>query len=385
MVEKNKISALNTAAIFALFLVSMGFTVVTPAMAVLMEHFGPNAVLISTLPTLFIVIGSFIAGAVMGKKMKYKTLAVLASLLCLVGGCAPALFDSLIGTLVCRALFGLGMGLMSPMGNALIIGMYKGQKQASMLGYGTLFMNGGGIFLQMLGGALASNSWQLTFWGHALFVISLVFALFLPEPEMPAVQAGEKPTKEKLGKLIWLIAILFLTYNMLNYPIMLNISTLFTIRNAGGPTVAATGLSLFTVAGCVAGFLFGMIFKVAKRWCGTLGYALSGLGALLVVTGQTALVMTLGLILVGFGFSVVMPTFFSWAGLVTPPATVAFAISLLMAFNNVGGFLSTFWLKFLTLVAGENIISAIWVEVVVFLAIAVIFIFYNPFKEKKSA
>ena len=338
MTEEKRISPIGTAAIMCLFLISMGFTVVTPAMAVLGEHFaGKDVTWVSTLPTLFTVLGTALAGAIMGKKMKYRTLAILAGFLYLIGGCAPALFDNYAGMLVCRAILGFGLGLMSPLGNALIVGNYKGQKQASLLGYGTLFMNGGGIILQMLGGALADINWQLVFWGHAFGLIGLIMAFFLPEPDAPAAapEAAQTGKKERMGKAVWVIAILFVVFNVLNYPVMLNISGLFVTRNAGTAAAAATALSLYTVAGCVAGLVFGTIFKFAKRWCIALGYIFCGLGALCVYTGQTAVVMTLGLILIGFGFSVIMPAFFAWVGLVTPASTVAGAISICMAFTNL--------------------------------------------------
>ena len=388
MTEEKRISPIGTAAIMCLFLVSMGFTVVTPAMATLGAHYvGKDVTWISTLPTLFTVIATALAGSVMGKKVKYRTLAIAAGVLYLIGGCAPALFDNYAGMLVCRAILGFGLGLMAPLGNALIVGNYKGQKQASLLGYGTLFMNGGGIILQMLGGALAEMNWQLVFWGHAFGLIGLVMAFFLPEPDAPAAvpEAASAGKKEKMGKAVWLIAILFIVFNILNYPIMLNISTLFEIRNAGGATVAATGLSLYTVAGCVAGLVFGTLFKFAKRWCIALGYILCGLGALCIYVGQNAAIMTLGLILIGFGFSTVMPAFFAWVGVVTPASTVAGAISIWMAFTNLGGFVSSFWLKLLNAIFGENIMSGIMIEIVVFLIIGVIFLIYSPFKEKKQA
>ncbi len=388
MTEEKRISPIGTAAIMCLFLVSMGFTVVTPAMATLGAHYvGKDVTWISTLPTLFTVIATALAGSVMGKKVKYRTLAIAAGVLYLIGGCAPALFDNYAGMLVCRAILGFGLGLMAPLGNALIVGNYKGQKQASLLGYGTLFMNGGGIILQMLGGALAEMNWQLVFWGHAFGLIGLVMAFFLPEPDAPAAvpEAASAGKKEKMGKAVWLIAILFIVFNILNYPIMLNISTLFEIRNAGGATVAATGLSLYTVAGCVAGLVFGTLFKFAKRWCIALGYILCGLGALCIYVGQNAAIMTLGLILIGFGFSTVMPAFFAWVGVVTPASTVAGAISICMAVMNLGGFVSSFWLKLLTAIFGENILSGIMIEIVVFLIIGVIFLIYSPFKEKKQA
>lgn len=386
MSQEKKIRPIGTAAIMSLFLISMGITVVTPAMATLGEHYqGKDVTWISTLPTLFIVIGSMIAGNIMGKKMKYRTLAILSSLLYVVFGCLPALFDNYEGMLVCRAIFGLGAGLMSPLGNALIIGNYKGQKQASLLGYGTLFMNGGGIVLQMLGGALAEINWQLVFWGHAFGLVGLVMAFFLPEPDAPEAPAGDQPQqKEKLSKMAWVIAILFMIFNVLNYPVMMNISTLFEIRDAGGAVVAATGLSLYTVAGCVAGFVFGAIFKVAKRWCLALGYLLCAAGAFCIYVGTTAPVMIAGLMLIGFGFSIIMPAFFAWVGIVTTPATTAVGISLSLALMNFGGFLSSFWLKFLKAIFGENIMSALLIEIVVFAITGVIFIIYSPFREKEA-
>ena len=387
MTKNKKLSALSTAAILAMFVVQMGYTVVTPAMAILAKHFeGKDVSWISTLPTLFVVLATFAAGSLMSRGVKYRTLAIAATLLYFIGGCAPALFDNYAGTLVCRAIMGLGIGLISPLGNALVLGLYKGQKQASMLGFGTLFMNAGGIAFQMLGGALAETSWNLTFWGHAFCAIGLLMAFFLPEPEKVQKTDRTTPTikKEKIGSGVFLIAILFLLFNMLNFPIMMNVSILFEMREAGGATAAATALSLFTVAGCVAGFLYGTIFKVAKKWCLTLGYALAGFGAMVVFFGNSAIIMSIGLMMVGFGFSVIMPTFFAWAGLVTPPATVAVAISLILALMNLGGFLSSFWLKFLLVVFGENIHSAIIIEIIVFLATAVVFAIYNPLKEKKA-
>ena len=91
-----KVSGIGTFAILSLYLVSMGFTVVTPAMATLAGHFeGKDVSWFSTLPTLFIVIGTFVAGQLMGKKLSCKSMAIIGTLISLIFGCAPALFDKL--------------------------------------------------------------------------------------------------------------------------------------------------------------------------------------------------------------------------------------------------------------------------------------------------
>ena len=50
---------------------------------------------------------------------------------------------------------------------------------------------------------------------------------------------------------------------------------------------------------------------------------------------------------------------------------------------NLGAFASSIWLKVLNAIFKETIFSAILAAVVVFTALTVIFIVYNPFKEKK--
>jgi len=384
MVNSNprKVNGLGTVAIMSMFLVVMGITVVTPAMAKFAEAFpNNNFVLISTLPTLFVVISTVWTGSVAGKRLSYKFLAILGSLLFLVGGCAPALIPDFTTILVCRAVLGIGIGMISPLGNALIAGNFEGQKRASLLGYGTLFMNAGGIVFQMLGGILADVSWQMTFWAHGLIIVALIMAFFLPEPQKPsASQSAQGAPKEKIGKPIWIIAILLLVYNMINYPIMMNLSILFIERNAGGATAAATALSLFTVAGCVAGLIFGTMFKALKRFCLPLGFVLCALGATMVRFGSTAPVMTVGLILIGFGFSVILPSLMTWMSISTPPSTIAMATSVIMALMNLGGFICTYWLVLINSIAGEAIITPINVGIGFFVCMTVIFVIFNPFK-----
>lgn len=385
--SKNQVGLKETIAILSLYFISMGFTVVTPAMAKLAAAFPDNNFsLISTLPTLFVVFATLWAGTVAGKKVKYRTLALTGCIIFTVSGTLPAIVGgSFAFILVTRALVGIGLGLMAPLGNALIIGLYEGQKQAAYLGYGTLLMNGGGIVLQMLGGALADMGWKTTFFGHLLGIISIVCLIFLPEPAKAPVQPetnGKPAAKDKISPFVYAIAILFLLFNVLNYPVMLNMSLMFEMKGAGGATMAATALSLYTVAGCVAGFLFGTIFKMMKRFCLPIAFFLWAIGAYCIYIGKTMAVMSAGTILIGFAFSVIMPAAFTLVGMRTPPSTVAIGTSIIMALMNLGGFLSSFWLSLLKTICGENIYSPLLVETVIIAVLGVVFLIYNPFPKQ---
>ena len=111
---------------------------------------------------------------------------------------------------------------------------------------------------------------------------------------------------------------------------------------------------------------------------------MSALGALFVYVGQSAAVMTIGLILIGFGFSVIMPACLSWIGISTAPETIALATSIVMAATNLGSFASSLWLQILKMVTGENLYSAIVAEIIVLFVTAVIFAVYNPFNAVKK-
>ena len=140
-------------AIMAIFFTSMGVAAVSPAMAKFAAHFkGYNYALISTMPTLFVVPTTLWAGSVAGTKVKYKTLSLVGIILFIAGGILPFFITNSFWFLIfCRALFGIGAGLRSSLGNALIIQLLPEEKQPAYLGYGTLVSNFGGIVFQMAG------------------------------------------------------------------------------------------------------------------------------------------------------------------------------------------------------------------------------------------
>ena len=129
--KKGVLSPLQSISLLAIFFTSMGVATVSPAMAKLAAQFpSNNYALISTLPTLFIVPTTLWAGAVAGKKIRYRTISLVGILLFLIGGIAPFfLTESFTVLLVCRAVFGIGVGLRASLGNALVMQYYTGKKK----------------------------------------------------------------------------------------------------------------------------------------------------------------------------------------------------------------------------------------------------------------
>ena len=86
----------DLAAVMTLYFFSLGFCIVTPAMAKFAEAFPDQEyALINSLPTIFIAAAGIAFGFVAGRKVGYRTMAVAGSALCLVAGIAPAFIDDL--------------------------------------------------------------------------------------------------------------------------------------------------------------------------------------------------------------------------------------------------------------------------------------------------
>ncbi|TZE79994.1 MFS transporter [Calorimonas adulescens] len=353
----------------SIYFIAMGIGTITPAIQNIAEAFPQidftTILLVSTLPSLFIIPSTVLAGMLAGNKMRYKTLLIVGILLFVIAGTAPAFMNDFTAILISRAVFGIGLGIISPLGNALILKLFDGQERANMLGLSTIVMNIGGIVLQMLGAILCSINWHYAFLAHLLGIISLVIVLFmLPEPEREVQAAGEKI---KMPTVIYIISLLFGIATMLNYPMLVNMSTIIITGNLGNAASAGVVLSMFTVGGMVAGAIFGKLYQYTNRFAISVGLLIVSIGAGFVYYANNLVLLTVGATLVGIGFSIVMPAVMMIIGMVVPPAGFAAASGILMAFMNLGGFVSPYYIDLLAKISGQDPVRfPIFFEMVVY-------------------
>jgi MFS family permease len=281
---------------------------------------------------------------------------------------------------VARALFGIGLGVLAPLGNAMILNLYDGQERANMLGLSGVVMNLGGIILQLLGGYLCSFKWSYAFLAHLLGIISLVMVMFmLPEPEKKAEAVAEKIS---IPSAVYVISILFGISMMLNYPMLVNMSTIIITDNLGDAAAAGIVLSMFTVGGMIAGAIFGKVYQKATRFTISIGLAITALGAGLVNYAGNLMVLTLGMTLVGIGFGTIMPAVMMILGMIVSPTSFAAASGVLMAFMNLGGFISTYYIAFLATI-NNAIRFPIFVAMVIYGVSAIVY-FLSQLRAKPS-
>ena len=96
-------------------------------------------------------------------------------------------------------------------------------------------------------------------------------------------------------------------------------------------------------------------------------------GAGLVYYAGSLSILALGMAFIGMGFGWLMPAFMMVVGMVTSPEGYATASGILMAFMNLGGFLSTYYIAMLLRI-NSAIRFPIFVEMVALLIGALIYL-----------
>ena len=388
-----KLSKLNITAIMAIFFIAMGVGTITPAIANIAAAYPEipftTIILASTLPSLMIIPSTLITGAVAGSKVKYKTLTLLGLVLFVIGGMAPAFFNESFNTvLLYRAIFGIGLGIISPLGNALIMGFFEGQKRANMLGAGSFVMNIGGIVLQFLGGAFSGISWELCFIAHFPAIISFFIVLFfLKEPKSARDQevSGKAVKKEKMPLSVYVISTIFGITMMLIYPMLVNMSSILSeVKQIGDSTGSAVVLSMYTVGGAISGILFGKLYEKIKRLIIPFMFVGGALGIGIIILGSNLLMVTIGVFIVGLTYLMSMPFTAMLLGMYAHPSQSAMAMSILMAIMNAFAFISTYWIGFTGSITGDVYMGPLYATFIGFIVIGVLFIFVNPYPKEKA-
>lgn len=345
--RKNK--SIVAFAIFSFSFLAMAIGTTSPALASIGKAF-PQLdfsiiVLIATLPSLFVVPFSMIGGKLAGNGMSYRNIVIIGIIIFIIGGTAPYFMSNFTAILIMRCIFGAGVGIMSPIPAALIMNFFEGKEVENLMGYNGVIQNVGGIVFQLLGGILCAINWRDTFLAHILAIIPLIIVLFLlPEPEKVVKAEGEKI---KMPGMVYVWALILLVYEILLYPMLTGMSSLIIDNKLGTAASAGVALTLFTVGGMVSGAIFGRVYRVTTRFTFVLGLIMNAVGFIFLIYGNSLTLLNIGSTFAGVGFGFILPAILMDVGMLVSPAASAFAISIVIAFMCLGGFLSSFFFAFI--------------------------------------
>ena len=189
----------------------MAPTAVSPALAAIRDAFpqitATQAKLVLTLPTL-VMMPMGLLSARLTAKIDKKKLLLAGMTLFLVFGVAGGFVNDFRLLLLMRLLFGVGLGIMTPLSTSLIFDFAPDPgKRSKLLGIQGSFNQLGGLLFMSLSGVLASISWRYSFLCYAFVVISLILT-FLFMPSIPPMAPRKKETvgRQKMNKKIFILA-----------------------------------------------------------------------------------------------------------------------------------------------------------------------------------
>lgn len=249
----------------------MAGAAVAPALDVIQQHFSGEPViliqLIISMPALFIAITNLFFGKLC-ELFKGRTLTLIGLAFYVVFGCAAGLCSNIYLLLICRALVGVGVGIIMPMSTGLITYYFTRDKQNTLMGYSSAMNMMGGVVATLIAGFLAMVSWRLSFLVYLLGLISIVLVLlWMPNERIFQSKEGGEGGKKKHGNLFagyypWIVGMFLLMVNFFNYPsnFALEVSKSGVVPNSLVPIIMA-GMDIF-------GFLGGLLFPKLKTAMG---------------------------------------------------------------------------------------------------------------------
>ena len=351
MSHPNSNSALTKATLLLVStLTVMAGATIAPSLPAMQEHFkevGDAALwvrLVLTLPALFIVIGSLIAGVVVDRFGR-KPLLLAAAALYGSAGASGYVLDPLFHILIGRAFLGFAVAGIMVTATTLITDYYSGAARAAFLGLQAAFMGLGGVIFLSLGGFLADQNWRFPFliYLFAWLLVPLI-AWVISEPQRSTTSAtqdtfGSRPAfPVKLLAFVYGIALLT---QIIFYLIPVQLP--FYLKELANANASQSGLAiaLATLFSAMSSLFYGKI----KQRLGffsilVLAFGLMGGGYSIIGLMHNYAFVFVGLAIAGMGLGLLMPNLNLWIASEVSDAARGRALGGSTTFFFLGQFLS---------------------------------------------
>lgn len=341
------VNLLKITLLLASTLTVMSGATVSPALPAIQAAFAdtPGVELLTrlvlTMPALFIVLGSLLAGTVIDTFGR-KPLLVGSAVLYGLAGASGFVLDSLVAILIGRALLGLAVaGIMTTV-TTLIADYFEGEARAQLLGLQGAFTSAGGVVFLILGGFLADLSWRAPFLIYlaALALLPLMLTSLYEPKQESAVRKGEAPAGVPLG-LLALIYGAALVGQIVFYMIPVQLPYYLENLVAASGTQSGIAVATATLFGTVASLLYRRVrSRLGYVQIMTLVFGLMGIGYGIIGFAGTYAVVLVGLAVTGLSLGLLIPNLNTWLTDVAPSATRGRAVGGLTTAIFLGQFLS---------------------------------------------
>ena len=293
--------------------------------------------MLEALPSFIIVPFILLAGRLSLKINKKRILIIGLSIFFTCSVIYPFI-SSLWLLLIISALLGVGAGMVIPFSTGLIADNFSKRYRTKQLGIASSLTNITLVFATFLAGILANINWHYSFLVYCLSGISLLFAFKLkdtPPPTLPEVNTSRHSSIQTTHN--WPIALMCLYYiiTFIVLTVPLNLSIYLDVLKPDKPNISGILISIFFLAMTVPGFMINNIINRFRSNTNLYATAIITLGFLFFLLKGGTILLTIGVIFIGFGYGCMQPIIYDKTSSSTIESHATYALALVMSMNYV--------------------------------------------------
>ena len=315
----------------------MAPTAISPALAAIREAFpqisATQAKLVLTLPTLIMMpLGLY--SARLTARIDKKKLLLVGMTLFLVFGVAGGFVNDFRLLLLMRVLFGIGLGIMTPLSTSLIFDFAPDPgRRSKLLGIQGASNQLGGLVFMSLSGVLANISWRYSFLCYAFVIVSIVLTTFFL-PSIPPLQPKESAAgsgKQRLDKKLFILAFFAMMIFACYFVINTDLALFMDVEGIGDAEECGYALSLMRIPAILAGVMLAWIMRKLKDWTMSFASVIMAAGYLIIAASHSYGILMVGCLIVGLGGGFALPPISLFLPRIVTPRQRTLGVAIIMS------------------------------------------------------
>ena len=324
----------------------MAPTAISPALAAIRDAFpqisATQAKLVLTLPTLIMMpLGLY--SARLTARIDKKKLLLVGMTLFLVFGVAGGFVNDFRLLLLMRVLFGIGLGIMTPLSTSLIFDFAPDPgRRSKLLGIQGASNQLGGLVFMSLSGVLANISWRYSFLCYAFVIVSIVLTTFFL-PSIPPLQPKESAAgsgKQRLDKKLFILAFFAMMIFACYFVINTDLALFMDVEGIGDAEECGYALSLMRIPAILAGVMLAWIMRKLKDWTMSFASVIMAAGYLIIAASHSYGILMVGCLIVGLGGGFALPPISLFLPRIVTPRQRTLGVAIIMSVAQLGQFIS---------------------------------------------